>query len=372
MQPSRATLEYVASIPNLRLAHINARQNKTKYRTVREFEQDADANLQALHDDLMNGTYRTSRYLHMDIVDRGKTRRISKLPYFPDRIVHWAIMQQIECDFRRKFASCSHAAIAGKGIHSALYQTRHALLTDADGTKYCLKIDVSKYFPHIRHDILKEQVGKFVTEEGLRRLVFEVIDSADGDVGVPIGNYLSQFFANLYLSDFDSWVKSSLRVKHYVRYMDDMLFFGTSPEELRRVFREVEWYLRRNLYLEVKPNWQIFPVSVRGVDFVGYRVRSNCVILRKRTWLNLQRKCRHLRRVAMTFGELTLSERSSLGAYMGWVIHCTPRVRQRIFETQFKPILQRCGLPIPKRLKRYYYHDSETKHQLRSPRTRGC
>ena len=212
-----------------------------------------------------------------------------------------------------------------------------------------LKLDIRKYFPHINHAVLKEQIGKLVGDYELLKLIYEIIDSEPE--GLPIGNYLSQYFANLYLSWFDVWIHTELHVKHYVRYMDDIVIFGDSPDELRRVFREVKWYFLRNLYVEIKDNWQIFPVKDRYVDFLGYRIKDNIVMLRKSTWLRLQRKCRHVLKTLQAGFLLTDSMRSTIAAYVGWGVHCSKAVRLRIQARCFAPIYEIVPSIVPKRKK---------------------
>jgi hypothetical protein len=335
MKPDKTvTFEKIASIENLTRAHWNARRGKTYYKAVQEVDANLNGMIEQLHETLMSGQYRTSPYKTELITDSGKERLVYKLPYYPDRIVHWAVMLQMEDVFTSRFDSCTHAAIAGRGIHTALKQVRGYLLNDPEHTKYCLKLDVAKYFPHINHDILKSMLRRIVADERLLALHYEIIDSAPG---VPIGNYLSQYYANLYLTGFDAWLKS--RNRYYTRYMDDMIVLGGSAAELHKLRREIEWYLERNLRLSLKPNWQIFPVDKCGIDFVGYRIRRNCVILRKSIFRRLRSACLRLLRSARMFGDLTESERCTLASYLGWIVHCTKKVRTDLFERYIAPVL---------------------------------
>lgn len=350
MKKSEATLADVADYGNLLIAHAMAKRGKTHYQSIQTFEENKDEKLHELSALLMSGKYRTSPYIHKTINDSGKERYISILPYYPDRIVHWAIMLQIEEVIMRRLSADTHAAIPGRGTHSALRRVRSALIADEENTRYCLKIDVRKYFPHINHAVLKSQIERIITDPPLIDLIFEIIDSVDDSDGVPIGNYLSQYFANVYLSWFDHWVRSKFPDISYTRYMDDMVFLGRSSERLRQVFREVEWYLLKNLYLEIKPNWQIFPVNVRGIDFIGYRIRRNSVTLRKSIWLRLRRKCRQIQ-AADTF---TDSHRSSVAAYLGWVKYCTRPTRCKIYKDVFEPIFQKFNVQPSKNIKEWY------------------
>lgn len=342
----KATLEDVASIFNLKVAFKKAKQGKSFYQSVKDFEQDIDGNINKLHDDLLSHRYRTSEYRKEIINDAGKERLISKLPFYPDRIVHWAIMLQLDKAFMNRFTTDTNAAISGRGTHTALNLVRNALKNDPENTKYCLKIDVRKYFPHINHAVLKQMICKLVNDFDLRMLIYEIIDSEPE--GVPIGNYLSQYLANLYLSYFDFWVHTDLGVKHYSRYMDDMVFFASDRYTLVKVFREVQWYLMRNLYLEIKDNWQIFSTKDRYIDFIGYKIKSNIILLRKSSWLKLQQSCRKIYRKSIRRGYVTDKEQSSLMARLGWAIHCSSKVRKGIFLKCYKTMFDEFPYLVPK------------------------
>lgn len=342
----KATLEDVASTFNLKVAFKRARQGKSFYQSIKEFEKDVDGNIERLRNDLLSHTYRTSEYRKEIVNDSGKERLISKLPFYPDRIVHWAIMLQLDRAFMNRFTIDTNAAISGRGTHSALKLVRDALINDPENTKYCLKIDVRKYFPHINHSVLKSMVSKLVNDYDLKMLVYEIIDSEPD--GVPIGNYLSQYLANLYLSYFDYWVHTELKIKHYSRYMDDMVFFASDHETLVKAFREIQWYLMRNLYLEIKDNWQIFSTKDRYIDFIGYRIKGNIVILRKSGWLKLQKSCRKIYRKAIKRGYVTEREQSSLMARLGWAVHCSTKVRIGIYNKCYKKLFKEFPYLVPK------------------------
>lgn len=348
---STITLADVAEYGNLLVAHANAKRKKSFYKSVQDFEKNKEHLLRELSALLLSGNYRTSPYVVETIRDGKKERVIAKLPYYPDRIVHWAIMLQVERLFLNRFTSRSHAAIPGRGIHTALTQVR-AILKDPD-MKFCLKLDIKKYFPHIDHRILEDMVSRMIADEGLRKLLFEIIESAPGgNPGVPIGNYLSQYLANRYLSDFDKWLLS--QGYHFVRYMGDIAVFCKTAEEAHVLLREIEWYLARNLHLSVKENWQIFPVDSRPVDIVGYKIGRNYVSLRKSTFKRLRQKCTRIQKHAAKRGYITDRERSTLAAYMGWVVHCTPKCRRTIYRRYFKPAIESANIKLSKKMRKAY------------------
>jgi RNA-directed DNA polymerase len=183
---------------NLILADQKARKGKRNQKGVKIFDQDKDAYLDKLHLMLKNKEYKTSAYTTFKIRE-PKERIIFRLPYFPDRIVHHAAMNQLEDMFVSTFTADTYSCIKGKGIKAASDALDKALV-DVEGTQYCLKIDIKKFYPNINHDILKKLSRKKIKDKEFLELLDGTIDSAGG---LPIGNFLSQFFANFYLTYFD-------------------------------------------------------------------------------------------------------------------------------------------------------------------------
>lgn len=266
----------IISIENLELADKKARLGKTKKYGVIKHDKNRAENIQKLHDMLEQGTFNTSPYKTATIYE-PKERLIYKLPYFPDRILHHAILNIMEPIWVSSFTKDTYANIRGRGIHQCARAVRKALRKDPEGTKYCLKLDIRKYYPSVDHEILKQEVRRTLKDVRLLQVLDNVIDS---EVGLPIGNYLSQYFANIYLNRFDHKIKEVYKVKHYFRYVDDMVFLSDSKEELRKLLDIVVDEMRK-LKLVVKPNWQVFPVDIRGIDFLGYKFFHGFTLLRK-------------------------------------------------------------------------------------------
>lgn len=250
---------------NLRLADHKARKGKKSQAGVHEFDKAPEEKLLQLQQMLINKTYQTSAYTMFKIYE-PKEREVYRLPYFPDRIAHHAIMNILEPIFLSMFTCNTYSCIKGKGIHAALRDLRTSLRDEA-GTKYCLKLDIKKFYPNVDHAVLKELLRRKIKDQDLLWLLDEIIDSA---AGIPIGNYLSQYFANFYLTYFDHWLKEEKAVKHYFRYADDIVILSDSKEQLHQLLSEITTYLQSQLNLEVKGNYQVFPVAARGIDFIGY------------------------------------------------------------------------------------------------------
>lgn len=293
----------ICAIENLELAEAKAMKRRVKNYGVQLHLKKRDANIALLQMHLQNGTYKTSPYKIFKIYE-PKERLIYRLPFFPDRICHHAIMNILEPIWVSIFTRDTYSCIKGRGIHG-VFKKLKADLKDIPGTKYCLKLDIRKFYQSIDHEILKTIIRKKIKDTKLLKLLDEVIDSAPG---VPIGNYLSQYFANLYLAYFDHWMKEDKGVKYYYRYADDIVVLSDSKQELHTLFTAMRTYLQDNLKLELKPNYQVFPVSARSIDFIGYRFYHTHILLRKSIKKSM---CKAFR----------ANKTSAKAAYAGWAIH---------------------------------------------------
>lgn len=304
----------IYSEANIELADNKARKCKRTRYGVRKHDEYRELENLVLHIMLRDGTYKTSRYTTYKIYE-PKERIIFRLPYYPDRITHHAIMNIMEPIWVKIFTRDTYSCIKGKGIHALLKKLRSDLNKDKQGTRYCLKMDIKKFYPSINHSILKQIIRKKLKDKCLLALLDEIIDSADG---VPIGNYLSQFFANLYLAYFDHWVKEELKVKYYYRYADDIVLLSDSKQQLRNWLLAIKIYLRVVLDLRLKDNYQIFPVDSRGVDFVGYVCYHNYTKLRK----SIKKKM--LRTISNDKQDKATLDRK-LASYFRWLKYCNSK-----------------------------------------------
>lgn len=358
--------EKICSMENLELAYQNAKKGKGWYREVQQIEKRPYYYLAGLQYMLKNHKYRTSEYETFIKKDGKKEREIYKLPFYPDRICQWAVLQVIEPQLLAYFTDDTYSAIPNKGIHAAFKKLRKAVDEHPDEMTYCLKIDCKKFYPSIDHDILKQKFRRKYKDPELLELIDEIIDSISTcpatdeniefyskqgktiniitdykgnefieGVGIPIGNYFSQYAGNFYLTQFDHWIKEVKHIKHYYRYMDDICIFAATKEELHQLLAEIEEYFRVNLNLRLKGNYQIFPSFVRGVDFVGYRIFKDYTLLRKSTCQEMKRKMTKIRKKVESGQEMNYSEWCSINSYKGWLKHCDS---YHLVETYIKPI----------------------------------
>lgn len=304
--------EKVISIENLKSADKKARKGKSKQYGVRKHIENEEENILKLHDTLVNKTFKTSEYKVFKISD-GKEREIYSLPFYPDRILHHSLMNILEPIFVSMFTADTYSCIKGRGVHKASYNLRK-VLRDVEGTKYCLKLDIKKFYPSINNDILKELLRRKFKDKDLLKLLDNIIDSTKG---VPIGSYTSQFFANYYLTYFDHFVKEKLKVKYYYKYCDDILLLNSNKEKLWEWFKEIKNYLEVNLKLEIKSNYQVFPVSVRGIDWCGYKHYHTHTLIRKsikKKYIKNKKKINHF----------------------GWLKHCNSINLRRKYEVNYE------------------------------------
>ena len=284
---------------------------------------------------LIRHEYHTSEYTVFKRNEHGKEREIYKLPYFPDRVVHWAILQVIEPYIIKTLTADTFSAIPGRGIHYGVKRIKHDMRNDREGTMYCLKLDMKKYYPSINHEILKQKYARLFKDKELLWLLDEIIDSTDGDTGIPIGNYLSQYSGNLYLSSFDHWIKEQKQIKYYYRYMDDIVILHNNKAFLHNLIGEIREYCDTELKLTVKDNWQIFPTYVRGVDFLGYRFFGKYTLLRKSTCKRMKYKMSRVYNKVSNGEQMNYSEWCSISSYGGWLKHCDS---YRLNEKYVKPL----------------------------------
>ena len=313
--------EKIVSMDNILLAHKIASRGKSKYKEVKEINKDPERYCKIVQDTLVGGEFTTSEYTIKQKNDRGKVREIYVLPYFPDRIVHHAIMQVLEPIWKKTFIKNTYQSIKARGIHRGKKDIEKVTKAKDAGELYCYKLDIVKFYPSINNVKLKNIVTKKIKCKGTLLLLYDIIDSTDG---VPIGNYLSQFLGNLYLTYFDHYVKEVLKVKWYFRYCDDIVILSPSKDFLALIAPEIKARLS-DLDLKVKRNEQIFDANLRGIDFVGYVFHKRYTLLRKSI---KDRMMRNLNPV-------------SFCSYYGWVLHCDGynllnKYKERLNESKWK------------------------------------
>jgi RNA-directed DNA polymerase len=342
----RKLFEQVYDFKNLHQAYLEARKGKRYRQEVLEFNNLLEENLIQIQNELIWKTYQVGRYRNFFVYE-PKKRLIMALP-FKDRVVQWAIYRVLNPLLDKRYIQDSYACRVGYGSHKAVKRIRYWLryLSRRPGKTYALKLDVSKYFYRVDHDVLMNILGRIIDDPDVMWLLETIIRSehnfgvmlGDHDyqqpmvagLGMPIGNLTSQMFANLYLNELDQFVKHVLKVKYYARYMDDMIVLHKNKRLLWHIKREMGGFLS-GLKLTLNNKTSVRPTAY-GVDFCGYRIWPTHIKLRKKTALKMKRRLRYLQR-AYARGDVTLQEvNASVQSYMGILKHCNSySLREKLF-----------------------------------------
>ncbi len=264
---------------NMLKAYERSKENKRNRKEVIVFELDSVSNIMKILKSLNEGTYQVGKYREF-IIYEPKKRLIEALP-FKDRVVQqWYVEEFIKPIFVPKFIIDSYACINGRGVHSAVRKLNKYMYNFSQKQKdfYILKCDISKYFYSIRKEILYRIIERYIKDRNVLKLTKMLIYHNDDPVGIPIGNYTSQYFANIYLNQLDHFVKEKLRIKYYVRYMDDFVLLLDSKEKCKEVLGKITQFLSEELGLTLNKKTNYFK-SKQGVRFCGYKVYDNRILL---------------------------------------------------------------------------------------------
>lgn len=329
--------EQIYSFENLHEAYKQARKGKRFRNDVLKFTHGLEENLITIQNELVWKTYRVGRYREFFIHD-PKKRLIMALP-FKDRVVQWAIYRVLNPLLEKSYINNSYACRVGYGAHRAMRKIQYWMrkMYRAGQEIYVLKMDVSKYFYRVDHDILMDILKSRIKDADLLWLLEEIVRCEHTDfglnvddvgftgakvpsVGMPIGNLTSQMFAGLYLGELDQYCKQDLKLKRYARYMDDVLILGTDKAKLHDTWRAVEKFLGDILRLELNSKTCIRSIN-QGVEFCGFRIWPHKVRLKKKTALRMRRNLRGIRKRLRT-GDLDAKiANSSLQSYLGLAKH---------------------------------------------------
>ena len=330
------------SLDNLKLAYRKARKKKSKKSYVVNFEKNVDYNLLELQKQLIDKTYTPSR-LSRFIVRDPKTRTIHS-SIFRDRIIHHAIVNILVKIYQPIFIYDSFASQKNKGSHKAVERFEFFANKISNGRQiknsmnknqvngYVLKADFKRYFDSVNHEILIGILKDKIKDNDFIDLIRKVLTNFQDDIGMPLGNYTSQFFANVYLNEFDYYVKHILGVKYYIRYVDDFVIFHKDKRVLGYYLEHIKKFLPK-LKIRLHPDkTQILPLR-NGITFLGYRIFHDFKLLRKRNIRNFYRK---IDKVIEQYndGELTIGRlESKINGWFGYAKFAdTYKLRKHIIE----------------------------------------
>ena len=317
---------------NLMKAHLESRKSKGSRKEIILFNLKQEEYIMYLYDKLKSGTYRHSGYSSFSILE-PKPRIIEKSKYI-DRIVHrWYVNSFLEEYFVKSFISTSYACIKNKGMHRACLDVQNDMkhCKRIWNNYYIIKMDVSKYFNNIDKEILLNILKRKIKDRKVLWLTKEIIYSNGKEKGLPIGNYTSQCFANIYLNEMDQYAKHILKIKYWYRYMDDMIALVKTKEEAIEKLNQIRKYLKENLKLELNSKTQIFKSS-QGVNFCGYKINEYRLKIRDIGKRKLKKKVKQLK-YKIKVGEISSKEaKKYLCGHLGYInIANTYNLKKKLF-----------------------------------------
>jgi len=326
------------SFQNIYQNYLQCRKNKRNTINQLEFEAYLLDNLWELERDLASKSYKIGRSLCF-LTSSPKLREIFAAE-FRDRIVHHILVRKLEPFYEKRFISDVYNNRKNRGIHLATKKAQSYM--NATGKGYYLQLDIKGFFYNLDKNILfmkifndidrleptipnKKEIlwlsNKIIYHDPTRNYVFKgdqsklallpehkTLFKIPKSKGLPIGNLTSQFFANVYMNDFDNFIKRKLKVKHYLRYVDDFVLFDTSKERLNHLYKEIEFYLWYELGLKLRADTKLRKHS-DGLDFLGYIIRENYMLTRKRVVHNYRyKKAKYLDKYEAQKGKMSLEE----------------------------------------------------------------
>lgn len=283
------------SYENLLKAHKLSRKGKGYREEVILFNLKQEEYAMWLYEKLNNMTYKHGKYTTFYIYE-PKLRKIEKSRYI-DRIVHrWVVDNFLIPHFVPTFINTTYACLKDRGMHRACLDLQKAMLHCERkwDNYYILKMDVKKYFQNIDKEILYEILKRKIYDKKLLWLLKEIIYSNEGEKGLPIGNYTSQMFANIYLNEMDQYIKHELHCKYAFRYMDDAVILLKTKEEAKDALEKITIFLIDKLELELNSKTQIFK-NTQGVNFCGYKINEYRLKIRTKGKKKLKKKVKKLK-----------------------------------------------------------------------------
>lgn len=300
-------------------AHMRARNHKTYKREVIWFEINLENNITNLLNNIKNNKYKVGKYYQFKVYE-PKERIINALPYI-DRIVHqWYVEEFIKPYIVPKFVSTTFACLEDRGTHKAVEEVQRQLRIYKRnyGDFWILKCDIKRFFYNIDPYILFEIMKKYIADKKLLAFTHLIIFNGRTDkVGIPIGNYTSQFFANIYMNELDQYIKNELHIKYFTRYMDDFVLLLKTKNECVHIKKQIEIFLKNRLHLELNDKSRFYPYKM-GVNFCGYRIFTTHRLLRTNSKKKIKRKVKSWNK---KYAEGTLDIPHTIQCVNSWLGH---------------------------------------------------
>lgn len=321
MKTYKNLYEKFISEENIRLSIINASKHKRKRKDVKRALN--NPNYEKIIEEYA-ANYKNRKHTPKEIYDGiSRKRRTIIVPSFEEQVVHHMVVNVMQPMFRKGMYEHTYASIPQRGGHKGKKYIERWISNGGKDIKYCFKMDIRKFFDSISHDILKEKLRRKIKDERFLKILFEIIDVTES--GIPLGFYTSQWLANWFLQDLDHYIKEELGAKYYMRYMDDMVIFASNKKKLHQMKDAIECYLKTELGLEIKQNWQVFRFHYidrktgeekgRFLDFMGFRFYRNRTTLRRSIYFKACRKANKMSKK----DKVTIHDCKQMLSYLGWI-----------------------------------------------------
>lgn len=302
---------------NMYKAYERASKGKAFRPDVIKFSIDLETNIMNLVHSIKTKKYQLGTYQIFTIYE-PKERIIKSLP-FKDRIVHqWFVESFLNTYIIPKFINDTYACLKNKGTHKAVRKCQKymRLMKKEYGSYYVLKCDIKKFFYSINKTILFDILKKYFKDKDLLEFL-KILIFDNEEKGIPIGNYTSQYFANIYLNELDHYIKEELRIKYYIRYMDDFILLIPNKEMAKFCFEKIEHFVKDVLDLELNQKSKYYKGHL-GVDFCGYKIYESHILLRKSSKKKIRKK---IKKWNERYQLGTLNDQKALLSFNSWLGH---------------------------------------------------
>lgn len=338
--------EHVRDIDNLKEAIKDAARHKRKRKEVQKVLEDIDGHALELQKILDEETFIPAKYTMRRINDgiQKKTRDIAIPRFWPDQCVHHAFVRIFKQIVLHSAYPFSCGCVPGKGTHGAKTAIEKWISKDPKHTKYVLKLDVRKCYPTMSHEELRKKLQHRIKDKKFLRLADRIIASFQQPmatherllpetdaVGIPVGLFTSPWFCNFFFQDIDHKVAEKTGTAHNVRYVDDMVLFDSSKRRLHKALEFIETEVKATKQT-VKDNWQVFILSKRPLDFLGFKFHPNKTTIRKSIMLRISRKARTIARAAYA----SIRNAHAMVSYIGYIVNSDS---QRFYEKWVRPFV---------------------------------
>ena len=330
MKTYKNLYEQLISEENVEIAIHNALKGKCKKkRKAKKYQELKNKDKSILIPEIIDYAKNFKHFEHIKVHIHDGVRQKERdiiVPSLKEEVLHHMLINVLKPIFMKPLYEHSYGSIPGRGAHTAKKFISRWIKNDVKNTKYVLKMDIRKYFDSIPHNILKDGLSKIIKDKRFLNILFEVIDITD--VGIALGFYTSQWLANYYLTGLDHCIKQELGAVYYVRYVDDMVILGPNKKKLHKIKDLISTYLKENLGLDMKQNWQVFKLAYknkegkyrgRDLDFMGFRFYRDKVTLRKSILKKIMRRVHRMDKKRKSGKPWTIHDIRVFLSYYGWI-----------------------------------------------------